>query len=77
MNIPQLTMLLVIHTDKDFVPEQSGPDQMNKDWLIKQELVQISSDRGNSIYQITDKGKVYIDHLCEQPLPVSQWAIPA
>ena len=44
-------------------------------WMIDEKLIEWSADKNR--YVALERLGVFVAHLCEQPLPVQKWVIPA
>lgn len=44
--------------------------------FVRYEKLLVSTPCSDSAYVITDRGKFYVDHLLNQPLPKQVWVIP-
>jgi len=68
----ELVMLIECYTGQDL----SATDTPLRDQTLRSFMTKELIEQRDGRWQATERTKVYIDHLCCQPLPVRQWAIP-
>ncbi len=61
---------------EQFVPENqwlSGAGDEARTYLLSNELVKRDE---NSILRATDRGKAWVQYICETPFPIPVWKMP-
>lgn len=68
----EIVMLIELYCGRDL----SAVDTPLREQTLRSFISNGLIEQRDGQWQGTERAKVYIDHLCSQPFPVSRWVIP-